>query len=101
MHVGVGEADLVCVSPGGEAIVVVEVKARTRSIGTRRPESQIGSAKQRKLRQVAQAVQRRFAAEVSPRRGVRIDVVAVELRRWPGRSEVRHYEHAVSWSGRS
>lgn len=62
VHVGVGEADLVCLSPDGSAVVVVEVKARTSSAGSRRPESQVGLAKQRKLRQVAQVVQRNTSA---------------------------------------
>ncbi len=98
VHVGVGEADLVCLAPGGEVLVVVEVKTRTASVGDRRPESQVGRAKQRKLRQVAQAAQRAFSTGRGARLGVRVDVVAVELRRWPRRSVVRHHAHAVSWS---
>ncbi|MEL6795996.1 MAG: YraN family protein [Planctomycetota bacterium] len=98
VHVGVGEADLVCLSPDGASIVVVEVKARTASAGSRRPESQVGRAKRRKLRQVAEVVHRRFGARSRSVRGIRVDVVAVELRRWPRRSIVRHHESAVSWS---
>jgi putative endonuclease len=100
LHVGVGEADLVCVSPDGRSLVVVEVKARRGSTGERRPESQVGRAKQKKLRLVAQAAARRVGKRVRGELGLRVDVVAVELRRWPRRSVVRHHEHAVSWSGR-
>ncbi|MEO0630050.1 MAG: YraN family protein [Planctomycetota bacterium] len=97
VDLGVGEADLVCVSPDRDALVVVEVKARTGGGGDRRPESQVGRAKQRKLRQIAQVVRRVVKGDAA-RLPVRIDVVAVELRPWPRRSVVRHHERAVSWS---
>lgn len=98
MRVGVGEADLVFLSPDGRELVVVEVKARRGSAGERRPESQITAAKQRKLRSVAESVRKRTNAGAAKRPlGLRIDVVAVELRRWPRRSVVRHIERAVSW----
>ncbi|MEN1705422.1 MAG: YraN family protein [Planctomycetota bacterium] len=95
VRVGVGEADVVCLSPDGRSLVIVEVKARTASAGSRRPESQVGRAKQTKLLQVARAVQRRFGPRLRSAKGLRIDVVAVELKAWPRRSVIRHHEHAV------
>ncbi|MEO1535935.1 MAG: YraN family protein [Planctomycetota bacterium] len=96
VDLGVGEADLVCVSPDRDALVVVEVKTRTGSDGDRRPESQVGRAKQRKLRQIAQVV-RKVVKGKAAKLPVRIDVVAVELRPWPRRSVVRHHKRAVSF----
>ena len=94
VHVGVGEADIVCLAPDKETIVIVEVKTRRVRDGTAGfgPEVAVGSAKSRKLVQVAQAAMKKHAWQGRP---VRIDVVAVS---YParGRPSVRHHESAVT-----
>ena len=94
-HVGVGEADLVCLAPDRRTIVTVEVKTRRVRTGGGgdgfAPEVAVGRAKERKLRQVAGVVARRHGWTDRP---LRIDVVAIE---WPprGRPRVRHHPDAV------
>ncbi|MEM1071254.1 MAG: YraN family protein [Planctomycetota bacterium] len=92
----VGEADLIALGTDRTTIVLVEVKTRLYARGERRPEANIDRAKQRKLRQVAEASRAALGLLDRP---LRIDVIAVELRRWPARSTVRHIENAVSWTG--
>ncbi|MEM6749309.1 MAG: YraN family protein [Planctomycetota bacterium] len=79
-----GEIDLLVETPPGDAVAIVEVKTRERAPSDERlgegdpfaPEQRVGPAKQRKLEQLGAALLR------DPRvagRGVRFDVVAVEL----------------------
>jgi len=91
LHVGVGEADLVCRAPDKKTIVIVEVKTRrARDDGGFAPEVAVGAAKSRKLTLVAQSVMKQNRWTDRP---VRIDVVAVT---WsPGGVRVRHLPDAV------
>ncbi len=94
MHVGVGEADIVCLAPDKKTIVIVEVKTRRVRDGAAGfgPEVAVGGAKSRKLVQVAHAAMKQNGWQD---RAVRIDVVAVM---YPerGRASVRHHESAVT-----
>ncbi|GJM18031.1 MAG: hypothetical protein DHS20C14_02440 [Phycisphaeraceae bacterium] len=95
LDTGVGEADLVCESPDGRTLVVVEVKARVASAdpGERRPEASITSRKQHALRRIAHALARRDGFRDRP---IRIDVVAVDLdARGRKAVAIRHHENAV------
>lgn len=94
-----GEADLVCLAPDYETVVIVEVKARRLAAGeapgsreTHRPEDAITAAKREKLVKIARSIARRRGWTARP---LRIDVVAVE---WPerGRPTVRLHEGAVA-----
>lgn len=94
-----GEIDLLARTPDGGTLVVVEVKTRVAGAAGLEPERRVGSAKQRKLAQLARSLVRqpRFG-----RSAVRIDVVGVDLpplgwRAWVGldRAAVRHYADAV------
>jgi putative endonuclease len=91
-HVGVGEADLVCLSPDRKMLVIVEVKTRRVSEASRViPEAAINAHKKHKLVQVSHACARKLRWGDKP---MCIDVVAIEC------SEglppvVRHYENAV------
>lgn len=84
------EADLVCVDPDGSTIVVVEVKTRAAD-GSRgiAPEAQINEHKKRQLRRIAARLVR---ANGWQGRGIRIDVVAVEI---GAEVVVRHHVGAV------
>lgn len=89
VHVGVGEADLVCLAPDRRTIVIVEVKtrrARAEAEGFA-PEVAIGAAKRRKLEQVARAMITKKGWRDRP---VRLEAAAVE---WPerGRPRLRRY----------
>ena len=91
-----GEADLVCLTPDGRALVVVEVKARRWNgapgeVNRFPPELAIDGRKRRKLLAVAGALSRRKRWMGMP---VRIDVVAVEIPQ-RGAAVVRHHEGAV------
>lgn len=95
MHVGVGEADIVCEAPDRRTIVIVEVKTRrTRASDGFAPEVAVGAAKSRKLVQVAQSLIKQRGWTDRP---VRIDVAAVT---WAPRGgfEVRYLESAVALS---
>ncbi len=96
LHVGVGEADLVCLAPDKRTVVIVEVKTRMASEDEQgfAPEVAVGAAKARKLVLVAQAAARKNGWESRP---MRIDVVGVV---WPERAKprVRHIESAVTLS---
>jgi putative endonuclease len=98
VRVPVGEADLLCLTPDGRTLVVVEVKARRLAAGetpgqraARRPEDAITRRKQLKLARVTESVAHRRGWSARP---VRIDVVAVEFPA-KGRPQTRHYENAV------
>jgi len=94
---GAGEADLVCLAPDGETLVIVEVKtrrARDRGGGDGAgfaPEVAVGAAKERRLRTTAHACARKLGMQGRP---LRIDVVSVV---WPvrGRPAVTHHVSAV------
>jgi putative endonuclease len=93
VRLSIGEADIVCVAPDRETVVVVEVKTRRRgeSISPRgnqmAPEASVHARKRRKLAAVARMLARANGWNDRP---VRIDVVAIE---WPeqGRPTVRHH----------
>jgi putative endonuclease len=93
IHVGVGEADIVCLAPDSRTVVIVEVKARiAASEGGPRPERNVGIKKQQKLRLVTNAIVNKYGYQSRP---VRIDVVAVEF--IEGRDPIiRHHPSAVS-----
>lgn len=95
----VGEADIVCLAPDRETVVVVEVKTRMRGASvsakgnTMLPEASVHQHKRRKLLAVARSL---VNANRWHDRPVRIDVVAIE---WPddgGRPVLRHHEGAVA-----
>ena len=92
LHVGVGEADLLCLSPDRKTLVIVEVKTRMMAQGsTIVPEAAINAHKKRKLVQVAHACAQKMHWSDKP---LRIDVVAIEMHQ--GQPPViRHYEDAV------
>lgn len=92
VHVGIGEADIVCIAPDKRTLVIVEVKTRVfaRADGPR-PEDNVGAHKQRKLRQVAQAIARKRGLGDRP---IRIDVVGVEFAEGQ-KPIVRHHPGAV------
>ncbi|MFG0257488.1 MAG: YraN family protein [Phycisphaerales bacterium JB043] len=93
LDVGVGEADIVCLSPDRKTLVVVEVKTRTMSeTSTTVPESGIDAHKRRKLVRVAHACARTLRWGD---RSLRIDVVAVEMREGED-PVIRHHENAVT-----
>jgi putative endonuclease len=89
VRVPMGEADLVCESPEG-AVVVVEVKTRTRGVSARSdsipPEAAITPEKRRRLRRIAAHLAK---ANGWAGRAVRVDAIAVEV---PARGEpvIRH-----------
>lgn len=92
VHVGVGEADIVCLAPDRRTIVIVEVKTR-RARGDEAgfaPEVAVGAAKRRKLEQVAQALIKKKNWTDRP---VRIEAVAVE---WPSRGRPHVQRFALS-----
>ena len=93
-----GEADLVCLAPDRQTIVVVEVKTRRRGADQSiqgeaiAPEASVHQHKRRKLLAVTRTLVRANGWEG---RRVRIDVVAVE---WPSDGhdpELRHHVNAV------
>jgi len=97
VRVPMGEADLVCEHPGGDAIVMVEVKTRTRGVSEASdayaPEAAVDLAKRARLRTIAAHLAR---ANGWVDRPVWLDVVAVE---WPSggaRPTLRHIEQ-VPW----
>ena len=92
VHVGVGEADIVCIAPDRKTLVIVEVKARRVTWREQpRAEESVGARKRQKLRLVAQLIAKKPGLSDRP---VRIDVVGIDL---PdrGKAVVRHYESAV------
>jgi putative endonuclease len=98
VRVAAGEADLVCLDPDGQTVVIVEVKTRLRGTGrsllgeTVAPEASVHQHKRHKLLAVTRSLVRANGWEERP---VRIDVVAVE---WPaagGSPTVRHHKNAV------
>lgn len=96
VKVPMGEADLVCESPDGATIVIVEVKSRRVSPApgphaTIPPEAAITARKRRKLRAIAAFLRRVNRWEA---RAMRIDVIAVEFDSTaPNRVlDVRHHE---------
>lgn len=94
VRVGVGEADIVCMAPDNKTVVIVEVKARVaKDRDGPRPERNVGSKKQQKLRSVARSVARKYDLED---RSLRIDVVGVEFIENSKHPVVRHHPSAVS-----
>ena len=98
VRVAVGEADLVCLAPDRNTIVIVEVKTRRRGTGrsilgeTVPPEASVHQTKRRKLAAVARALAR---ANGWAQRPIRIDVIGVE---WPddgAKPTLRHHIDAV------
>ena len=98
VRIEVGEADLVCLAPDRETIVIVEVKTRRRGTGrsilgeTVPPEASIHQAKRRKLTSVARALAH---ANGWTHRPIRIDVIGIE---WPddgSKPTLRHHINAV------
>lgn len=94
LRLKMGEIDILCFDKKHDCVVIVEVKARVRkSHATPNPESNITAAKKRKLRTLAQAINKR---EDCRGKRIRIDVVAVEFA--ANESDpiaLRHYESAV------
>jgi putative endonuclease len=95
----IGEADLVCLAPDRQTLVVVEVKTRRRGAEFSiqgeviPPEASVHQRKRKKLVAVTRALVRANGWEG---RQLRIDVVAVE---WPdagGAPTLRHHENAVT-----
>ncbi|GAB5495793.1 MAG: hypothetical protein Phyf2KO_08730 [Phycisphaerales bacterium] len=94
IRVGVGEADIVCLAPDKKTVVIVEVKARiAQNEDGPRPERNVGSKKQQKLRSVARSIARKFDFEDRP---IRIDVVGVEFIQNQKKPVIRHHPSAVS-----
>ena len=93
VHVGVGEADIVCIAPDRRTVVIVEVKARVAlREGGPRPERNVGAKKQHKLRLVTAVIVKKFGFQDRP---VRIDVIGVEFIRGQ-KTIIRHHPSAVS-----
>jgi putative endonuclease len=97
VQVPMGEADIVCEHPGGEAIVIVEVKTRTRGRSelsdAYAPEAAVDPEKRSRLRAIAAHLAKHNAWTDRP---VWLDVIAVE---WPESGKtplVRHIER-VPW----
>lgn len=114
----VGEVDLLAEAPDRRTVVVVEVKSRVvrgggsgkgggkpgeKAESQRLPERAITKAKGRKLATLAQSVATKLDEESKgrgPKRGVRIDVVAVDFE--PGGQttrDIRHYPNAINATG--
>jgi len=92
LRVPAGEADLLCLAPDRRTIVLVEVKTRRPAPGRgRRPEAQVGRAKQHRLRAILASI---IASNSWSDRPRRIDIVAID---WPksGAPQVRHFKSAV------
>lgn len=83
-----GEADLVALDPDGRTIALVEVKTRAAAVPP--PEASVDHRKRRRLRRVAEWMQRSRRYADSP---IRFDIIAIV---WPegGRPDVRHYAGA-------
>ena len=88
LAIGGGEADLVTLDPDGRTVVLVEVK--TRAASALPPEESVDHRKRRRLRRVADWLQRDGRYPDAP---IRFDIVAIV---WleGGRPEVRHYVDA-------
>lgn len=92
-----GEADIVALAPDRRTIVVVEVKARTRSANLPSTgERAISAEKKRRLIAVAQEIARRRRWQDRP---LRIDVVAID-QAVGQRPVIRHHERAVTLNDR-
>ncbi len=92
VHVGIGEADIVCIAPDRRTLVIVEVKTRRLTQRAQpRAEESVGVQKQRKLQLVARAIAKKPGFTDRP---VRIDVMGIDLPE-RGKAIVRHYESAV------
>jgi len=97
MRVRSGEADLVCLAPGGRTIVIVEVRSRTvradqaRGEGIR-PEDTVTGMKRDRLVKIAREVRRSSGWEDRP---IRIDVVGVDFDEDRRFREIRHVEAAI------
>lgn len=92
LRVPAGEADLICAAPDRRTIVLVEVKTRRPTPGRgRRPEMQVGPAKQHRLRAIIRSVASTNGWSDRP---LRIDIIAID---WPaqGSPTVRHFIAAV------
>lgn len=95
VRVSFGEADLLCLAPDRETIVVVEVKTRRVEAGETRPyfapEASITREKRRKLRAVMMHLAR---ANRWTDRPLRVDAIGVE---WPVHGEplIRHHEGVI------
>ncbi len=79
VRVPMGEADLVCLAPDRQTIVIVEVKTRTQhptASATIAPHANVHAHKRRKLRAIARWLIRKNHWQDRP---VRIDVVSVQL----------------------
>ncbi len=97
LHVPMGEADLLCLDPDRETIVLVEVKTRQIAEGSDSaylpPEAAITAEKREKLRKILRHLLRanRWAS-----RRARIDVLAVDWRS-AEKPLVRHHRDAVAF----
>lgn len=93
----VGEIDILALAPGGEAIVIVEVKTREIPAGRdamapdRLPERSVTAHKRRKLLALARSLQGQERYRGTP---LRIDVIGVEFPA-RGRPVIRHHVAAV------
>lgn len=92
VRVPMGEADLVCETPDGAGVVVVEVKSRARGVSERSdaipPEAAVTPEKRRRLHAIAAHLRKCNGWQERP---VRVDVVAVEFDA-QGRATLRHHE---------
>jgi Holliday junction resolvase-like predicted endonuclease len=81
-----GELDLVTLDRKTKTLCVVEVKARLVDRALQAPEAQFGPAKQRQVARLTRTLLARPAVQRARRwfRGVRIDLVAVDLDRRTG-----------------
>lgn len=82
-----GEIDLLCLSPDGKCLVIVEVKAALADAAGPPPELRVGKDKQRKLTALAMRLAQRHRLTG---KAIRFDVIGVTLfaDREP---EIRHY----------
>lgn len=91
-----GEVDLLCETPDGRTLVVVEVKTRAAGSGARGPSSpperNVGAEKRARLVAMARSITRSGRWRGRP---VRIDVVAIEVGGSRGEPVVRHHVDAV------
>ena len=83
-----GEIDIVALTPGGNTLVIVEVKAAIASDAL--PELRVDHHKQRRLTALAAQLLRRYRMTQTP---VRFDVIAVTLPD-QGKPQLRHHKAA-------
>ncbi|MBG84302.1 MAG: hypothetical protein CMJ40_07145 [Phycisphaerae bacterium] len=90
-RVGCDEIDVIAESPDGISVSFIEVKS-SRQIDARLID-RVDEGKRARLRRSARRLASRF-----PRHRVRVDVMTVELSRWPW-SRVHHYGNVVQYRG--